>query len=661
MKSKLNFFLVPIFAILTISCAKDKNKEDKDLISYPIVLNNLDMNMLSPAKQRLVNANNAGVKVSFNEVTNLAVEDHLLAYNRLNTIIDAPTVNATNSITTVNNEASAFQQKLQKVQLTLDSLSLEISGTDYLETKVKYENAIKTMHNNKEMDYHQNATTILHMLDKNQMQCFSGIEMNLILNRKQFTGKDFRSKNLVVIISPNHGKPGIFVKENGAWYLFSVETTATGDAIQFEGGIQELANKPYRIITADLYQYINLFTYAFKTQEEEDAIMYKALKISAEKYGLNLEAMELMVERSKKEEYIKAIKKLLQKLQAKTRGAAATRSIQGFINIALQDFKTFSVDRLANIHKTLRLLIQQDISELQADSTEDDIENYLAQLIEKSAEAKSNNTSNEGVFNSSIFSLLATSSEPASAQKRSSLTSAFSASQVKSMMGNLSKISKTIGTNINKDSDVNTDNSTSASATLNVSCLDCPKDFTEEDIVFNILNDDKLTIKSNNNNDTLRLFLPISKMKHLYEPTLLDVKAIFQRGHERISFTIKLESYSQTKKDHIQIMLNGTEFHIHTVLTAPEGEGDGTAHNNGSLRKNELERILTAIILTIDEDYQKNLSMLARIHFTISDNTNSKNEKPSYTSHSFSIYEGNINEESTENYKKKKIYRNEKK
>lgn len=147
------------------------------------------------------------------------------------------------------------------------------------------------------LQYQAAATTLFDAIIDGRLQGYSGTVLNQIVFRA-LGSKLYRDFNFVVIFESGHVLPGYVenARINGErkLYLYGMETMTSGKGIKFYGELSQLQNvaQPIRVVDAELFALIEIFKSHVTDPAQLNLAVEKALKVTAEKYGINLDALE---------------------------------------------------------------------------------------------------------------------------------------------------------------------------------------------------------------------------------------------------------------------------------------------------------------------------------------------------------------------------------
>ncbi len=165
--------------------------------------------------------------------------------------------------------------------------------------KIKYEGVIesalsKSAGATKKIQYSATSTNVFDVLS-GTMQCYSGTILNTLVTRYQTSVEDFEKAENIVIVRPGHVLPG-YAKKNAKneWEIFGIETTVSGEG-KIAYGVASTLGLPMRIVGANDFAVFQIFE-RHLTGLERDQLMQKALQNAAERYGLDLALMEVLVQ-----------------------------------------------------------------------------------------------------------------------------------------------------------------------------------------------------------------------------------------------------------------------------------------------------------------------------------------------------------------------------
>ncbi|MBT4762132.1 MAG: hypothetical protein HOO06_10575 [Bdellovibrionaceae bacterium] len=268
MNIKLSLFTL-FLTLSTIACENKKvslsHLDNNDLVKY-----NLDIqiatNKTTPQQIfRLVQRINLGQPVSFKSLTDMIISDHLKAYN-----------------TQENQNLS-----LTEIDKSLDTLVASINEkSDLGQEKLSYEDKLVKLSKTKKLMYNKAKVSLVHPIKQGLQQCYSGSILNLVLHRKQHSGKEFRTKNYVMIFTSGHVLPGQMIKEKGEWILMGLETTSSGKAYTKINSAKML-NSDIHVIDADMVSLLEVLKKHI-TAKSSGHLAWSIRKKSAKKYGISI-------------------------------------------------------------------------------------------------------------------------------------------------------------------------------------------------------------------------------------------------------------------------------------------------------------------------------------------------------------------------------------
>lgn len=173
-----------------------------------------------------------------------------------------------------------------QVRETLAGLAASAAGSDHRSLKINYEKEIsKKLHDGKTLIYNKTAVTMIDILKRNRMQCYSGTTLHLLLNEMLAE----KNKHAVVIFTAGHVLPGFIALESNHLTLFGIETTQAGKALVNFGKTSEIAGG-IRVFDARQFLLVELF--------KEDILnfkdVYTSMLATVAKYGFKTQDFEPM-------------------------------------------------------------------------------------------------------------------------------------------------------------------------------------------------------------------------------------------------------------------------------------------------------------------------------------------------------------------------------
>ncbi len=133
---------------------------------------------------------------------------------------------------------------------------------------------------NQELVYNKDFTTLFDVPLFQRHDSFSGTALFLVFARDYYGEIQFPQKNLVVIYTDGHIKPGYLTKEEGDWLLHSIETTVRGEGYSFEGRASQY--KEGIVIEATHFLLMQILKDDLK---KSSALAEQMKEFSREKYG----------------------------------------------------------------------------------------------------------------------------------------------------------------------------------------------------------------------------------------------------------------------------------------------------------------------------------------------------------------------------------------
>lgn len=132
----------------------------------------------------------------------------------------------------------------------------------------------------KEISYNRDAVTLVDLATQSKMQCYSGSAFFQSVLRQLQSGRDFESRNYVLIYEEGHILPG-YVKEGN---LIGIETTAEGRAEISYGPAKDIKGA-IKVVDAGFWVVVEIFKFRVTNTDSMAAV---ALNYTAKKYGIDL-------------------------------------------------------------------------------------------------------------------------------------------------------------------------------------------------------------------------------------------------------------------------------------------------------------------------------------------------------------------------------------
>ncbi len=290
--------LTVLFAsLLIVSCSKKKSS-DPDMVTYDVTIetNNMVSNdssstgsgsqKLSPELQEMKDKINSKQPVSFKKLTNLYIDEHVASSKYIKT--EMKDDGEGKSVVTTNHG-----QLLSDLSSFITVASAGVSK-QYFSQKSIYEKTVETRAG-KQLVYNRDAVTLKDVELETKLQCFSGTALNLAVSRTVYTGHEYRGQNLVVVFSRGHVSPGQMVSIQGKWHLFEVETTQSGDAVNYYGMASSVYDRV--VIDAELFVLSEIFKNEM-TIEQQVTLRDSIIQKTADKYGLPKDILSKMTSSS---------------------------------------------------------------------------------------------------------------------------------------------------------------------------------------------------------------------------------------------------------------------------------------------------------------------------------------------------------------------------
>jgi hypothetical protein len=233
-----------------------------DLVNYqlPLQLTALSLAFLSREEKEFFDAVTQAKPTSFSAITQRMIQDQVLRYNQAH---------------------PSEPVSIDEMETLIKGLTAaQADAPTVYDAKVAYEAALQK-HFKRPIEYNKEAVNLGYLLSNQQMQCFSGTQLQQILWR---THSDFRQSNAVILFTEGHTLPGFVQKVDGEWNLFGIETTVTGRGETRFGPTKDL-NKPIVVVDAQEFAVFNLFKNRLTNGKQVARVM---IERAAAKYGIDL-------------------------------------------------------------------------------------------------------------------------------------------------------------------------------------------------------------------------------------------------------------------------------------------------------------------------------------------------------------------------------------
>ncbi|MBY0315272.1 MAG: hypothetical protein K2Q26_07120 [Bdellovibrionales bacterium] len=173
-----------------------------------------------------------------------------------------------------------------QVREILTDLAATAAGSDHRSLKVNYEKEIsKKLHDGKTLVYNKAAVSIVDILKRNRMQCYSGTTLHLMINELLAQP----NKYAVVILTSGHVLPGFIAIEKNQLTLFGIETTQSGKALINFGKTDDIAGA-IRVFDARQFLFLELFKGEITNFQD----IYTSMLATVAKYGFKTQDFEPM-------------------------------------------------------------------------------------------------------------------------------------------------------------------------------------------------------------------------------------------------------------------------------------------------------------------------------------------------------------------------------
>ena len=280
--------------LLTACPSKQTEMPDLNLVSYdlPKKLHLRKQVEIPNDISNLVDQINNKQPVSFNFITDLKFRQETEAYFEENN--NEIKIGERESDLEVRKNLFHHHGQLTTKELNTKSLPFKTLGTQ----KVKYENHLvqkvypRGLAGSEAPDrirYNKNATTIFDILLNGRLQCYSGSNLNLLINRQRLVGQAYHQEHFVVIMTPGHVLVGEMFKKNDEWILRATETTASDEGLE-EIPAKEISDRVHVYMATEYFLIDVLKNYLeFSTRD----LIWSLRQRTAERYGIPIPTTQL--------------------------------------------------------------------------------------------------------------------------------------------------------------------------------------------------------------------------------------------------------------------------------------------------------------------------------------------------------------------------------